>query len=510
VLAALSRLPPDKRAVARRALSAEITRLQHDRDVVRWRDDPALYAEERLKTALWSKQQEIMEALKVHRRVAVKSCNGAGKTYLAATAIVHHLDTHPQGTAFVVSTAPTFRQVRTGLWREVRGLHRRGKAVGRVNQVEWIADNGDIIGFGASPADGADSTLLGIHATWPLVVIEEASGVAKAIFDAAESNAVNVNARILVIGNPLDPTSEFARVCSSPLWHVITIPASATPNFTGEPAPPEFLTNAISPQWVEDQKVNWGEDNPEFIARVLAEFPVDASDQIVRVSDLAKCREVLEGEENLPMEEILKLRPHVLGVDIAQGKDDTVVRERAGRFALREWVAKTPNDGDSTALIVRAVLESGARHMVYDVGGPGANVATAVKATLAGEHQIRDFAATPILSGQGALDKTRYANARAEMWWSVGRLMSQERLWDLSRAENVSMTAAQLMDAHWHLNAQGRIVVELKDEIRKRTGRSPDNADALLLAFYSRGGGTARIGHARGSIPTGASLVRAR
>jgi hypothetical protein len=43
---------------------------------------------------------------------------------------------------------------------------------------------------------------------------------------------------------------------------------------------------------------------------------------------------------------------------------------------------------------------------------------------------------------------------------------------------------SQLTAPKYHLDSSGRIVVESKDDTRKRINRSPDDADALLLAFY--------------------------
>jgi hypothetical protein len=50
--------------------------------------------------------------------------------------------------------------------------------------------------------------------------------------------------------------------------------------------------------------------------------------------------------------------------------------------------------------------------------------------------------------------------------------------------ENGDNTLAQLLETHYEHDLKGRVKVEPKDDIRKRTGRSPDNADALLLAYY--------------------------
>ena len=64
--------------------------------------------------------REPVQHLTDHRRVAVKSGNGLGKGFSAAVAILWFLYCHDE--AVVLSTAPTFRQVRHVLWREV---HRR-------------------------------------------------------------------------------------------------------------------------------------------------------------------------------------------------------------------------------------------------------------------------------------------------------------------------------------------------------------------------------------------------
>jgi hypothetical protein len=36
---------------------------------------------------------------------------------------------------------------------------------------------------------------------------------------------------------------------------------------------------------------------------------------------------------------------------------------------------------------------------------------------------------------------------------------------------------------NYKVNSKGQILIQSKDEIRSETGRSPDEADALMLAF---------------------------
>ena len=75
------------------------------------------------------------------------------------------------------------------------------------------------------------------------------------------------------------------------------------------------------------------------------------------------------------------------------------------------------------------------------------------------------------------------------MWWEA-RLHSKDRTWHLGATDEAGKalvderTIADLIEPRWFENKRGRIQVEDKDGIRKRLGRSPDDGDALALAFY--------------------------
>ena len=63
-------------------------------------------------------------------------------------------------------------------------------------------------------------------------------------------------------------------------------------------------------------------------------------------------------------------------------------------------------------------------------------------------------------------------------------MAAEQRAWDLSKMANADATIAQLLEPRYSHDLKGRIRVEPKEDIIKRLNRSPDNADALLLAFY--------------------------
>ena len=222
-------------------------------------DDPVRWAEAVLRVSLWSKQRQIIYAVRDHRRVAVRSCHGVGKTFVAAVLAAWWIASHPPGSAFVVATAPTLRQVRSIFWRELGRAHATGRLPGRLNQAAewWIGDR--LVALGLKPADSDPTSLQGIHARFVLVIVDEAAGVPSALWDAASSLTANEESRLLAIGNPDDPGSRFAAVCRPGSgFHVIGISAHDSPNFTGEEVPDGVRPLLVSPVWVRERAAEWG------------------------------------------------------------------------------------------------------------------------------------------------------------------------------------------------------------------------------------------------------------
>src|SRR4051812_7728226 len=89
----------------------------------RYANDVAGWAKERAGVHLWSRQREIADALMTHKRVAVQSAHGMGKSFLAATLAAWWVDTHPSDEVMVVTTAPSLDQVHAILWQEIGSLH---------------------------------------------------------------------------------------------------------------------------------------------------------------------------------------------------------------------------------------------------------------------------------------------------------------------------------------------------------------------------------------------------
>ena len=126
-------------------------------------NDPEKWVRERLGGEIWSKQLEIMESVRDNRRTAVRSCHSAGKSHIAAATACWWIDSHEVGEAFVVTTAPTFPQVRAILWRYMNRMHAKAKLPGTMHQTEWSLGN-ELVAFGRKPSDHTESAFSGMHA----------------------------------------------------------------------------------------------------------------------------------------------------------------------------------------------------------------------------------------------------------------------------------------------------------------------------------------------------------
>lgn len=443
--------------------------------------DPAAWVRERLDENLWGKQVEILESVRDHRRTAVHSCHGAGKSHIAARVAAWWIECHPPGSAFVVSTAPSWQQVRAILWRYIGQVHRKGKLRGRVNQTEWWLGD-EMVGYGRKPADNDEEGFQGIHAVYVLVLVDEAAGIPSSLWTAILALLTTVDCRVLAIGNPDYEGSEFSRMCAPGSgYNVIHIDGLETPNFTDEPVPPG--APLLDQSWIDDLINDYGLDSPQYVAKVRGLFPSDRTDGTVPWSWAHACRAV-DVEAKLPPLRV----PVELGVDVGGGQDLTVIRERTGPVAGRRWAVNTEDSEVIVDELLDAIRVSGATSVKVDFGGIGFGVVGSLRRRAPAEVAWPVTVHGVQFGGQ-AKDPGKYANVRAEMWWE-GRLRSKDRTWFLGARDDTGQylvderTMADLCEPRWFENKRDLIQIEDKDKIRKRLGRSPDDGDALVLAFY--------------------------
>lgn len=436
--------------------------------------DPTAWMEDKLGW-VWSKQADIADSVCDNRHTAVMSCHGPGKSYIAGGLVCWWMDTHPVGQAFAVTTAPTQTQIKAILWREIGRHHRKAGLLGYITggeQPEWkITGSHEIIAFGRKPQDYLDveqakAAFQGIHARYVLVVLDEAAGIPNWLWDAVEGLVTNKYARMLAIGNPDDPASQFAKVCAPGSgWNVISIDAFDTPNFTGEEVP-EALSDMLTSQiWVEERRKRWGEGSPLWESRVRGRFPKKATDTLIHPEWIVRAQKA----------DLSKMGSKKrYGVDVARaGMDQSVIMRVKG--CVYRVVFSETGIGDTMLLAGEVGERLGGTWdevpAVIDIIGVGAGVYD--RCSELGYNVV------PFQSSEAAFNKKKFKNRRAEQYWKL-RDMFSRGLVDIDEEDDE--LASQLGSIKWKIDSQGRIQIESKEDMKKRGLPSPDRADAMMMA----------------------------
>jgi len=429
-------------------------------------------------TTLWSKQKEIMYSVKNYHRTAVRSCNGAGKTFTTANVVAWFLSTFPNSK--VISTAPTARQVEDLLWREIRHINSNSKYPlgGRCLTKSWKIDD-EWFALGLSTDD--PNKFQGYHAENILGVIDEAAGVESPIFEAMDALLTSQGARLLIIGNPTESSGDFYNAFSSPLFNKIHISAFDTPNFTefgitlsdikdgswnhkitGDLPYPQLVT----PKWVSERYIEWGEESPAFQARILGCFPIIGTDTML---PLAWVLRAMERDTEHKATDVC-----IQAVDVARfGDDESVIGIRRGKSYVREEVLTNVDVYTLSRAAKRIADEEKPEFIKVDANGIGAGVADNLRAW---GYKVIDF-----MAQARAWYSDRYANRRTESWYLLRERLRKNDI-NLPYDDKLS---GQMTSVKYEYDMAGRYLLESKDKIRDRGLDSPDRADVIAMLFES-------------------------
>lgn len=474
-----------------------------------WASNPEQWAIDRLGVTLWSAQRRVLRSLVDNRKTAVRSCHEIGKSFIAGLAVCWWIDTHRPGEAFVITSAPTGRQVKAILWREVGRAHTAGNLPGRTNLTEMYlpvaSGKEELVAFGQKPSDLDPTAFQGIHAKYVLVVFDEACGMPKLLWEAADSLIANDNSRRLDIGNPDDPSAEFAKVCTPGSgWNVVGVGAFDTPNFTGEPMPQAVLDQLIGRTWVEEKRKAWAPtwswvdadgrpSDPETGVRVIPPPGLKLSDidpyWSSKVLGVFPSGAALQGlippawieaaqERKLP---INPSDPDVLGIDCGAGGDEsTTCHKKGGRFRILSS-DRNPDTMQTTGKVVSEIKTTKATLVKIDRIGIGAGIHDRLAEQTA---ELSKLVGAPVKiegihSGSAPHNSEDFQNFRAEAWW---RLRSRFESGDVDIDPKAIQLATELASIRYKRTSSGKILIESKDEAKRRGVKSPNEADSMMFA----------------------------
>lgn len=420
-------------------------------------------------------------------------------SFLAGLLICWWVDTRwdEPGGCFVVSTAPSTKQINAIVWREVRRFHQLHQKrfdagltpsppVGYItSDAHWRLEGGIELGYGSKPPEAKEDTMSGIHARYVFAVGDEAVGLSESLIDDLGNITSNATSRRFIIMNPTNPLSYAASIFKKKIasWTPHTISVFDSPNFHGgEGLPVEVLESLVDQSYVDNKIDEWGEEyfdentgvrlskSPKFISRVMGDFAWDMGFTLIRVEDVATA---LDCE----IEPSLETRPR-LGVDFSRSKagdKNTVYVWHDGRLRLvDEW--NEPNAVRTAERVHEIAMGLG----VSEVRGDGQGLGGPIMDLIAEKAEGR-YLTIPIDSSFTSPDVTRWYNYRAFMYWNLKDMMSKG-LVDIDVDDDDLQEQLLGIELKKRLTGRDNILLESKEEMRKRGIHSPDHADAAVYA----------------------------
>ena len=453
-----------------------------------YRDDPAGFVRD---CFIWPDgkgptdyQTEAMDALVRDKRITARAPHGAGKTASNAWLVLWFaLTRDAEGSDWkIATTASAWRQLTHFLWPEIKKWARivDWERVGRkpfsrfeLQQLGLKLPTGEAFAV----ASTEPAKIEGVHADELLYIFDEAKTIPGETFDAAEGafsgagEDTEANAYAVASSTPGAPTGRFYEICSRKTgleaWH----PRHVTK---------ENLIRAhrMDAEWAAEKAKQWGERSAVYRNRVLGEFAASEEDGVIPLAwvELAVERwRVLRDAGELESEPL-----EAVGVDVAEGGPDKTV------FALRRAqtiseLRKYSRQGTmETAGRVVGILNETSAKAIVDVAGIGSGVVGRCKEQ---DANVYGFNASHKTSKMDKARELGFINTRAAAWWNLREILDPDSGNEVALPDDDTLLG-DLTAPKWWVASGGKVQIEAKKDIKKRIGRSTDDGDAVVQAFW--------------------------
>ncbi len=444
---------------------------------------PHEFAEKQLQITPWQKITEIIEAVKSgKRKILVRSCNGAGKTTTIAALCNWKLHAFPD--SLVLTTASSWTQVRRTLWGEIR-KQARISGLFDAEQISTTSIKLDDKHFALGISPSIPENAQGFHAPHMLIAVDEATGVDREIIDALWGNATADDAQMILIYNPISTDSFPFDAEAKGDWHLITISAFDHPNvIEGR----DIIPGAVTRQWIDDRLISWSYkiETPANITDPSALF-VPWQDAWYRKTSIVASRICGEwpedGGEGFILKELVtasytadcKSGKKAIGVDVARsGEDSTIIAFFDGNKQL-PFECVRGKDLMRVANRIKQLCHEGWNIIAVDDTGIGGGVVDRLKEMGVPVHAV-NFGASP----RNYIRDKQMLNVRTELYFLIEEELRREKIRLLDDRELLQeLTAVRLR------TIKQKYLLESKEDLKRRLGRSPDKADATCLARYA-------------------------
>lgn len=434
----------------------------------RWREHPAQFVREQFHVEPDPWQFDVLEAFPHRPRQALTACKGPGKSAVLSWLGWNFLATRVDARGAALSiTADTLRDT---LWAELGTWLSKSEVLQGLFTLDgeritsklrpktwWLSARS--YPRSANPQDQA-TALQGLHGEAIIVLIDEAGGVPRSVLATADAVLTGGgDQHIVMAGNPNNQDSAlgFAVLNQRHLWDVTEI--------TGDPEDPK-RSPRVSIEWAKEQISTWGPDNPWVLVNVFGRFPPAGLNTMISPDEV---RDAQKRHYTQPQYESF---PKILGVDVARfGDDESVIFKRQGKVAFPPLRMRNLDSLQGGSHVARIATEWSADSIQIDAtGGYGAGWYDHL-------HGMGFAHALAVQFAGKAHQPERYYNKRAEMMFDLCAWIK-----DGGALPPVPEMVVGLSTQTYTFKG-GRILVEEKQQIKDRIGRSPDLEDALACTF---------------------------
>lgn len=479
-----------------------------------WREDWNRFCYDVLKARLDKEQRDIIYSVQHNPMTAVASGTARGKDFVSACACLCFFYLTPRfdkrgnmvSNTKVAMTAPTGRQVHNIMTPEVRRLFRNAQFLpGRLvaDDIRTCYEEWFLTGFKAG--DDATEAWSGFHAANTMFSITEASGISEVTFNAIEGN-LQGNSRLLIVFNPNVTTGYAANAMKTDRFARFRLSSLNAENVVQKR---EVIPGQVNYEWVKDKVEHWcspiqledfneGEGdfkwengvyrpNDLFRVKVLGMFPKVSEDTLIPYEWIEIANKRWEEYQEEGFE---SAKAPLLGVDVAgMGRDDSVICKRYGNYVEKFIVHNSAGRADHmhvAGLIRQNMIMKGSKAFI-DTIGEGAGVYSKLL-----DDGVKGVYSCKFSEGaQGYHDITgqyNFANMRAYLYWMIRDWLNPKNNFQPALPPDSSLME-EATAIKWKFQGDGSIIIEPKEDIKKKIKRSTDRMDALANTFYPKGFG---------------------
>ena len=423
-------------------------------------------------------QEEIARDLVTYKRECDRGPHGLGKTALIAWAVHWFALTNDGDVEHdwkIPITASAWRQLTKFAWPEIKKWSRRLRwdVIGRepynerleMQQLNLSLKTGSAFALASNNA----AFIEGAHASRVLYIFDESKEIPFATWDAAEGASSIGDCLWLAVSTPGEPVGRFYDIQSRKPgyedWHVRHV--------TKDDA---IKAGRMNPVWAEARLKQWTENSAAYQNRVAGNFASSEADGVIPLKwiELANARWYAnkDAKVTFPFK--------CVGSDIARsGEDSTCLALRYGMMI--DHIRKTSlEDTMQTTGRISAILQKHGGYAIVDVIGIGAGVVDRLGEL---KFNVVSFNASEHTDRLDSHGEFGFVNKRAAAWWNMRELLDPDSGNDIALPPDDLLTG-DLVSVHWKVMSGGKIQVESKDDIKKRIGRSTDDGDAVVMAFF--------------------------